>query len=277
MLGECGVGNVLDGKVLFQSDDGGGPGGLAENHEGPFEADGSVSGVAGGESGGDEEVGGVRAFRDDGAVGDAEGFVVIVIDVGTFVVNFSIDGEGAGVVVIDGPPADADGICDGWGGLEAAFGALDDVGLSDDVVGDHAAGAADVEHPGPAAVVDEFVGAEAPFGPLGAECIRNGGIGGEVIDETLGETAVLFVDGLAFGVGAGGVSMVAANEVSREVVPAPEVEEFEIRVVVYPAGAVEPVVSPAGGEVAAVEFVIGDIVVVGGGDGNFFVGVFREW
>ncbi|MFM1944435.1 MAG: hypothetical protein RI897_3417 [Verrucomicrobiota bacterium] len=64
---EPGIINVVQGGFFLDGVDGGGGGGLAEDHEDGFHADGAVGDMGGGEADGDEQVGAFVCFGEDSA------------------------------------------------------------------------------------------------------------------------------------------------------------------------------------------------------------------
>ena len=255
------VGDVLDVALGVDGEAGGGGGGLAEDHEDGFHADAAVGDVGGGHGDGDEEVGGLGFFRDEGAVGDGVGAAGGDADV-AFVLDVAFGGDVAlGVVGVDGVGAHADGVGGGFLFAEFVFG--------HDEGADHAAGFADVELVGPVAVVGEFVFGEAPLVEFFTDVGGDAGVVGDEVHEALLVGAVFVDDFLAAFVGGVGVVVVVADVV--------EGEGAVVVGVGLPVGSgVELVeeLAPAGVEDAEDEFVLGGVVAFGFGEGDAVFGGF---
>ena len=135
-------GTALDGEA------GRGGGGLAEYHEDGLHADGAVGDVAGAHADGHEEVGAFCGLGTEATVADRVG-PATDLDIALVADESFLGHEALDVVRVHLIGAHANGVFDDF---DAAA-----VLLGHHVVGDHAAGFADVELARPVAVIEELV------------------------------------------------------------------------------------------------------------------------
>ena len=149
---ECAVIDGLHGGIAFDGEAGGGGGRLTHDHEDGLHADRAVGDVARAQADRHEQVGAFGGARADAPVADGVGFAAD-LDVALVAHETFLGHEALDVVRVHLVGAHADGVLDDF---DAAA-----VLLGHHVVGDHAAGFADVELAGPVAVILEFIFREA--------------------------------------------------------------------------------------------------------------------
>ena len=157
--------------------------------------------------------------------------------------------DAAGVMEVRRPPDEANRILDGHGVV------LAEMGFGQDEVADEPTSVTDIESARPAAVVCELILGQSPGAPSLARGLRDRGVITQIPIQALDVVSRSLDHLRPVGVTRGRVAVIKSREVARERVPG-----ARIRLAVGHAGA-GGVDLTARGEVAALEFVAGRVVV----------------
>jgi len=199
--------HLLNRFALINREGGGGGGGLAKDHEDGFHADRAVSNVRGRKADGNEEIFALGDFGDDGAVGDGVGRETADLGV-AFVLGVAVFHDALAIVRVHGVSGEADCV--------KQFERMTTIVLGHDVIGNHAAGFADVELMRPAVGVAELVFGEAPGLHFTAHVLGQARAGGEEVQEAARVVDMLLPDLCAANVIGVGVIVIEADKIGGE-------------------------------------------------------------